>query len=687
MTEQKTARRTGMRHPIQAFWAIWAKAASLSALWLACLLGPAQAAPPTADDFARNPAVSGVVMSPSGQRVAMLVNDGGAGRRALVVLDLPPTSKPRVVASYADADVMSAFWVNDKRLVYEAYDANLEPGSSEGLGGTYAVDHDGNNRHELIARTRVAGQQQGSRIATRILTWEWRAERPAPAGSGNGDGNEVLVSQGRWDTSGDWVGGRVALLDTVTGQLTSLLGGVPAGAHNWIFDPQGQVRVVQVNNKGREQIHLRTPGTDDWTVLTDLPAFDPQGMTPLHLEPGDQLIVSTRAGKDTEGIYVYDLKTRKLDPEPLAQTSRFDISQIQVDESQHRAIAVHVLAESYQSVWFTSRMGALQKSLDTNLPGRKNRILCDRCDRNTFYVVHSSSDQHPGEYLLFDAAQGRLMPLSVQRPWIDPATQGKRSFHWIKARDGMPLPLVVTHPAGSTAKDKLPAVMLVHGGPWSRGASTHWSPEAQFLASRGYRVLEPDFRGSTGYGDKHFKAGWKQWGLAMQDDLADAVQWAAGEGLIDPQKVCIYGGSYGGYAALMGPVRHPDTYRCAASLVGVTDIMLMFNSANSDASAEWKRYGMPKMVGDPSADRALLDANSPVRRAADIKVPVLLAQGLMDMRVPREHADDFATAAEKAGVKLQRLNYPNEGHGFQRASNKADFWDKLDTFLAASLKR
>lgn len=679
MTEPKFSLRASLRRPLKGLRAL-ATGLTLLAMGLPTA---SMAAAPSADDFARTPTVAGVVMSPSGKRVAMLVNDGGAGRRALVVLDLPPTSKPRVVASYADADVVNSFWVNEDRLVYEAYDANLEAGNSEGLGGTYAVDHDGNNRNELIARTRVAGTQQGSRIATRILTWEWRAEGVAPGGNGN----EVLVSQGRWDTSGDWVGGRVARLDTVNGKLTSLLDGVPAGAYNWVFDPQGQVRVVQVNAKGREQVHVRTPGTDDWTLIADLPAFDAQAMRPLHLEPGDELIVSTRAGKDTTGIYVFNLKTRKLDPEPLAQTTRFDITSIQVDPTQHRAIAVQVDGERPQTVWFSGRMGALQKALDGNLPGRNNRILCDRCERNAFFVVHSSSDQHPGEYLLFDATQGKLMPLSVQRPWIDPATQGKRSFHWAKARDGMTLPLVVTHPAGSTPKDKLPAVMLVHGGPWVRGASTRWNPEAQFLASRGYRVIEPDFRGSIGYGDKHFKAGWKQWGQSMQDDLADAVQWAAGEGLIDPQRVCIYGASYGGYAALMGPVRHPDTYRCAASLVGVTDIMLMFNSANSDASSEWKRYGMPKMVGDASADRAMLDANSPVRRVAEIKVPVLLAQGLQDVRVPREHADDFAAAALKAGVKLQRLDYPNEGHGFQRASNKADFWEKLDVFLAASLKR
>ena len=227
--------------------------------------------------------------------------------------------------------------------------------------------------------------------------------------------------------------------------------------------------------------------------------------------------------------------------------------------------------------------------------------------------------------------------------------------------------------------------MLVHGGPWSRGASTHWSPEAQFLASRGYRVLEPDFRGSTGYGDKHFKAGWKQWGLAMQDDLADAVQWAAGEGLIDPQKVCIYGGSYGGYAALMGPVRHPDTYRCAASLVGVTDIMLMFTSGRADFTRDSRLYVMPQLVGDPDRDSDMLKLSSPVERVAGIRVPILLAQGTLDRRVPREHANRFEAVARRAGVQVERIDYNDAGHGFATPEQHGEFLNRLAAFLARSL--
>jgi dipeptidyl aminopeptidase/acylaminoacyl peptidase len=236
------------------------------------------------------------------------------------------------------------------------------------------------------------------------------------------------------------------------------------------------------------------------------------------------------------------------------------------------------------------------------------------------------------------------------------------------------------------AEQRLPAVLLVHGGPWVRGSDLGWSAEAQFYASRGYRVLEPEFRGSAGYGWRHFHAGWKQWGLAMQDDLADAVQWAARQGLIDPARVCIVGGSYGGYAALMGPIAHPGTYRCAASLAGVTDIDLMYSVSWSDFSEEYKRYGMPVLVGDRVKDAEMLARSSPIKRVAEIKVPLLLAHGAQDHRVPIVHEQDFVAAARQAGVDVEVHLYPEEGHGFYDPANRADYYGHLERFLAKALK-
>jgi dipeptidyl aminopeptidase/acylaminoacyl peptidase len=229
-------------------------------------------------------------------------------------------------------------------------------------------------------------------------------------------------------------------------------------------------------------------------------------------------------------------------------------------------------------------------------------------------------------------------------------------------------------------------VVLVHGGPWVRGADVSWAAEAQFLASRGYRVIQPEFRGSTGYGGNLFRAGFKQWGLAMQDDLTDSVRWAAEQKLIDPARVCIYGGSYGGYAALMGAIASPGVYKCAVSYAGVTDIDLMRNIDWSDMSNDYKQYGMPVLVGDPVKDAAQLAATSPLKRAGEIKIPILLAHGSVDRRVPIVHARKFVSAAQDAGVDIEMVDYFDEGHCFCTPKNETDFYGRLERFLAKSLK-
>jgi dipeptidyl aminopeptidase/acylaminoacyl peptidase len=248
------------------------------------------------------------------------------------------------------------------------------------------------------------------------------------------------------------------------------------------------------------------------------------------------------------------------------------------------------------------------------------------------------------------------------------------------------VPVVVTHPRGVPRDRPLPAVVVVHGGPWVRGASLRWNEQAQFLASAGIRVIEPNFRGSTGFGFKHFKAGWKQWGGAMQDDLADAVKWAAEMKLIDPSRVCVAGASYGGYAALMAPIAHPGVFRCAAAFAAVTDLDLLYDIAWSDLSEEHRRYGMPTLVGDQRAEAALLAAASPLRRAAELKIPLLIEHGGQDRRVPIDHSRKFVQAARDAGVAVEYHVYAEEGHGFWSDANRIEHYRRLGRFLTGALR-
>jgi dipeptidyl aminopeptidase/acylaminoacyl peptidase len=217
-----------------------------------------------------------------------------------------------------------------------------------------------------------------------------------------------------------------------------------------------------------------------------------------------------------------------------------------------------------------------------------------------------------------------------------------------------------------------------------RGAEWSWSADEQFLASRGYAVLAPEFRGSRGFGRAHFRAGWKQWGLAMQDDIADGARWAVAQGIADPKRICIMGASYGGYAALMGLVRDPGLYRCAVNYVGVTDIDLLYTghwSADSDISETTRRYGMPLLVGDPVKHAAQLQATSPLRQAARITQPLLLAYGGVDRRVPIYHGRKFYEAVRQTNKDVEWVVYPDEAHGWSLVETRLDFWGRVEKFL------
>ena len=259
------------------------------------------------------------------------------------------------------------------------------------------------------------------------------------------------------------------------------------------------------------------------------------------------------------------------------------------------------------------------------------------------------------------------------------------AFTRFAARDGQPIPLWLTLPPGVSGP--APAVVLVHGGPWVRGGTWGWHPMQQFLASRGYVVIEPEFRGSTGYGDQHHRAGWKQWGQAMQDDLADAVAWAAQRKLVDPQRVCIAGASYGGYAALMGLVRQGDIFRCGAAWVPLTDVRwLLREGSPDDWSDEVRSNQLPFMIGDRFRDSEMILKHSPIDQAARIKAPVLLAWGEEDQRTPPDQAKAMAKALRSAGLEPETVGYEGEGHSWLKTATHLDFARRLEAFLARSLK-
>lgn len=652
--------------------------AGLAAALLVGTMLPATAASDAAG-YVNPPKFASAKLSPSGNRLALVVKNE-EGYEALAVMDLPPSKPPRVLQSYPTAHVTEVRWVNDKRLVFRITEPKAD--MREDGSGLFAIDHDGEDE-VMLTSLRLGNNMAESRIRSRVLPYNWDLHATLDDGS-----DDVLLQQVIFDAVGDPIGYRLGRVNTKSGVLKPMTAGTGASFNGvqWELDRAGTMRAIRSQTQGRDRLYTRTSASEEWKTTWDRELMADDVLSPVQFESENELIVQSSVGGDTNGLHVLDIRTGKVDPEPLLRIARYDVEEAIVDKQAGRVVGATLTAGRPMTVWFGDRMAAIQKSIDQALPDRFNTVGCGRCETSRFYVVLSQSDRLPGEYLLYDHEKKALSPIGAVRPWIDPAKQGRRSFHWIQARDGLALPVVVTHPAAHDGKAPLPAVVLVHGGPYVTGADRSWEGWAQFLASRGYRVIEPNFRGTLGFGNRHFSAGLKQWGQAMQDDVADSVLWAAKEGLVDRQRVCIFGASYGGYAALMGPVKHPDLYRCAASFAGVTDIKLMFTSNRSDLTRNARRYSMPKLVGDPDKDAAMLRENSPVERVADIKVPVLLAQGGRDERVPKEHADAFESAARKAGVKIERIDYPDESHGFIEVANEADFLDRLAAFIDRALK-
>jgi dipeptidyl aminopeptidase/acylaminoacyl peptidase len=654
----------------------------------------AKAAPPGADDYVRRPFIDKVAVSPAGTHLAMLMANA-AGRIQVAVMDLVPLGPPAVLAGFDNANVVSVHWVNNDRLVFEAVNVDV-PHSQVHARGLFAVNRDGKGGvRQLIAHDWEAISTAKTGIASRVLPWQWTFYGTVDDGS-----PDIIVAEYLLDDSRGLRGRLLSRLDTVTRTRRSLSEGVPDRALYWLLDGADQPRVVTSIHEGRATVHWREAAGKPWGAVAEFAAYGSEGFDPWFIDAQGQLLVRSRIGRDNSALYRFDPVQKKMDSEPLISLQGFDFNpSMVVDRATQRLLGVHFVTEQVGSYWFDKELRQIQQSIDAAMPkGRTNLLRCGRCAGARFFVVESMSDRQPGEYYLFDRQTLKLQLIGKSRPWFSEDAQGQRSFHRVAARDGLSLPVYLTRPASVPAGQALPAVVLVHGGPWMRGHSLRWSPSAQFLASRGYLVIEVEFRGSTGYGLRHFEAGWKQWGQAMQDDLADAVSWVAKQGLADARRVCIVGdsysghgyydsyGGYGGYAALMGPIRHPGVYRCAASFGGMTDIDLMYSWTESDMPDEWKQYGLSLLVGDRESDAAQLRSVSPLQHAHLIKVPLLLAHGALDRWVPIEHSQKFRAAAESAGVKVEWVVYPLEAHGFRQQANEADYWKRVEAFLARSLE-
>jgi dipeptidyl aminopeptidase/acylaminoacyl peptidase len=633
---------------------------------------------PGPEGFFQNETMVAVKLSPDGKTLAVLSAPTAKDRVRLITLDVK-SMKAAVLAQFDHDDVDDVHWINNHRLVYELDDHQAAAGDRNKAWGSglWAVNVDGSRPRQLIARNATNFVQSSSHIE--LLPWMTGYVGAVAPGH---DSDDIYVAEpALFDYSG--VGDyKLKRVDTVTGRIKDISTPPGASLNGWIFDAEGNPRVSVVYRGAREQVMLRDTSTGEWSAIADVDAFvGGDGFTPVALAGDDQLFVTANRGQDTKSIYKYDLKTRSLAAKPFLQSDRYDLYPGFVTQDG-RLLGIRYTIDASVTQWMDPAMTALQAKIDEMLSSTINQISVPTGSGDAqVAVVASHSDRVPGLFYLYDQQRGKLVQLGSAHPEVDPdRMSGMEPVHYT-ARDGMTIPAWLTVPQGAQ-RTKLPLVVLVHGGPYMRGESWRWNPEVQFLAARGYAVLEPEFRGSKGYGDKLFKAGFKQWGLGMQNDLADGVKWAVDQGLVDPQRVCIAGASYGGYAVLMGLINDPQIYRCGIEWEGPTDIDLIYTATWGDASDTYKTYGMPRLIGDRVADAAQLKATSPILNAGKIHAPLLMAYGGEDFRVPLEHGKKMRAAlAKQSSPDVEWVVYDEEGHGWRALSTKVDFWNRAASFL------
>lgn len=613
------------------------------------------------EPFFRHADYGSFKISPSGKYVAGIVPVNGRG--GLVAIDLD-TRKPGHATTVNVSDIGWFEWVNDDRLVFTVIDLQTGGGMQRGTG-LFTVKPDG-RQFQVLARPPAGNFQRTPRL-TRFL-----------AALNDGSDDILVIANDSNERYFD-----VYRMNVDTGRKTLQSLDKPGDVVRWVADRKGAVRAaVTAEKDGNTRVYWRPSDSAPWEKIGEYRLRN-QSMVPVGFDGDGSLLIASNIGRDLQALYRFNPETKGLGDLLLAHPHADVGGDLIYDFRKQRVVGAAYNADKPGVAWFDDDWARAQAMVDKALPDHFNVMSRSNGPRA---LVFSYSDIDPGTYFLLDLDKRRLEHLIDTRRAIKPATMPTRKPVRYIARDGLPIPGWLTVPRDAVATN-LPLVVRVHGGPWVHGAGWRWNDEAAFLASLGYAVLEPEFRGSAGWGVRHFQASIKQWGRAMQDDLDDGVDWLVKEGVVDPKRVCIMGASYGGYAVMMGLARNPERWRCGVNYVGVTDINLMFDVTWSDmASSVFMNSTARELLGDQVADAEQLKATSPLEQAARIRAPVLMAYGANDARVPLVHGEKMRDALLARGVPVEWVVYAGEGHGFLLEANRFDFYRRVAAFLAKNLR-
>jgi len=462
-------------------------------------------------------------------------------------------------------------------------------------------------------------------------------------------------------------------LDLATGRLT-LVAENPGNITSWGADHAGRIRYA-IATDGVNNTYLYRDGSNGPFKAVLTTTFRDQFAPQFFTADNRKLYVGSNIGRDKVAIVLVDPATAK-EERVVYERDDVDLSGLVWSRARKRAAYVNYQTWKNERHYLDPVAADIFGRLEKKLAGYEVTLQSVTDDENRM-IVAATNDRTQGTRYLYDRKADRLTKLGDVTPWLPAARMAAVKPIQYTSRDGLTINGYLTLPNGASPKN-LPVVVNPHGGPWFRD-SWGFNPETQFLANRGYAVLQMNYRGSVGYGRKFWEASFKQWGFRMQDDITDGVEWLVKEGIADPKRVCIYGASYGGFATLSGLTQTPDLYACGVDYVGVSNLFTFMKTI----SPYWKPFldMMHEMVGDPEKDKALLTAGSPALNADKIKAPLLIAQGARDPRVNKDESDQMVAALKARGIDVPYIVKDNEGHGFRNEENQFAFYEAMEKFL------
>jgi len=472
-------------------------------------------------------------------------------------------------------------------------------------------------------------------------------------------------------------------LNLKTGEI-SMLAENPGNIQGWMFDHDGKLRLATAIVDGVNQSILYRENEEDEfkTIITTnfKEGFNPQFFT----FDNKKIIGSSNLGRDKSAIVEFDPVTAK-EVKVLYANDDYDVNG--VGYSRKRKVITAAYFESWKSErhYFDSTSKATFEKIQKQLAGYEIGITGVNKDENVL-ILRTYSDKSLGAYYIYNSEDDKMEKIVNVSPWIDENEMSNQLPIAYQSRDGLKINGYLTLPKGYNMENakNLPVVINPHGGPWARD-SWGFNPEIQFLANRGYAVLQMNFRGSTGYGRKFFEASFKKWGREMQDDITDGTKWLIDKGIADSTRIAIYGGSYGGYATLMGLVKEPKMYAAGVDYVGVSNMFTFMKTI----PPYWEPMleMMYEMVGDVEKDSTMLREVSPVFHVDKIKAPLFIAQGANDPRVNVDESDQMVRAMKEKGIEVEYLVKKDEGHGFRNEENRFEFYRAMEKFLNLQLSK